>query len=192
VSRAERLADPRAALKGRRVAIPGTMTTAWLALRLYQSEVEPVVMPFDQIEDALDRDEVEVGLLIHEGQLTFADRGFSLWEDMGDWWKRDTGLPLPLGGNVVRRDLGDAIVAQVAKDVRASVEYALAHRVVALSHASQYGRGLSDDRTDRFVGMYVNDWTVDYGPVGRRAVQTLLDRAADRGFVPRVKVVFAG
>ena len=192
VSRAARPADPRAALSGRRVAIPGLMTTAWLALRLYQPEVEPVVMPFDQIEDAVDRNDVEVGLLIHEGQLTFADRGFELWEDMGDWWKRDTGLPLPLGGNVVRRDLGPEIVAQVAKDVRASVEYALAHRGAALSHASQYSRGLSEERADRFVGMYVNDWTVDYGPVGRQAVQTLLDRAADRGLGPRVNVVFAG
>jgi len=192
VSKSPRPADPRAALKGRRVAIPGMMTTAWLALRLYQPEVEPVVMAFDQIEDAVDQGDVEVGLLIHEGQLTFADRGFALWEDMGDWWKRDTGLPLPLGGNVVRRDLGAEIVDQVAKDVRASVEYALAHRGAALSHASQYSRGLSDDRTDRFVGMYVNEWTVDYGPVGRQAVQALLDRAADQGFVPRVSVVFAG
>ena len=192
VSKSPRPADPRAALKGRRVAIPGRMTTAWLALRLYQPEVEPVVMAFDQIEDAVDQGDVEVGLLIHEGQLTFADRGFALWEDMGDWWKRDTGLPLPLGGNVVRRDLGAEVVAQVAKDVRASVEYALAHRGAALSHASQYSRGLSEDRTDRFVGMYVNEWTVDYGPVGRQAVQALLDRAADHGFVPRVSVVFAG
>jgi len=192
VSKSPRPADPRAALKGRRVAIPGMMTTAWLALRLYQPEVEPVVIAFDQIEDAVDQGDVEVGLLIHEGQLTFADRGFALWEDMGDWWKRDTGLPLPLGGNVVRRDLGAEIVDQVAKDVRASVEYALAHRGAALSHASQYSRGLSDDRTDRFVGMYVNEWTVDYGPVGRQAVQALLDRAADQGFVPRVSVVFAG
>ena len=103
---------------------------------------------------------------------------------MGEWWKRDTGLPLPLGGNVVRRDLGAEIVAQVAKDVRASVEYALAHRGAALSHASQYSRGLADDRTDRFVGMYVNEWTVDYGPVGRRAVQALLDRAAERASSP--------
>jgi len=192
VSKSPRPDDPRAALKGRRVAVPGMMTTAWLALRLYQPEVEPVVIPFDQIEDAVDQGDVEVGLLIHEGQLTFADRGFVLWEDMGEWWKRDTGLPLPLGGNVVRRDLGPEIVAQVATDVRASVEYALAHRGAALSHASQYSRGLSDDRTDRFVGMYVNEWTVDYGPVGRQAVQALLDRAAEHGFVPRVDVVFAG
>jgi len=192
VSKAARPADPRAALKGRKVAIPGLLTTAWLALRIYQPEVEPVVMAFDQIEDAVDKGDVEVGLLIHEGQLTFADRGFALWEDMGDWWKRETGLPLPLGGNVVRRDLGDDVVAQVARDVKASVEYALAHRGAALNHASQYSRGLSDERTDRFVGMYVNEWTVDYGPVGRKAVQALLDRAADLGFVPRISVVFAG
>jgi len=192
VSRSPRPDDPRAALRGRRVAIPGLLTTAWLALRIYQPEVEPVVMPFDRIEDAVDDGTVEVGLLIHEGQLTFADRGFALWEDMGDWWKRDTGLPLPLGGNVVRRDLGAAVVAQVAKDVRASVEFALAHRGAALAHAGRFSRGLSEDRTDRFVGMYVNEWTVDYGPVGRQAVQALLDRAADHGFVPRVAVDFAG
>jgi 1,4-dihydroxy-6-naphthoate synthase len=192
VSKAARPADPRAALRGRRVAIPGLLTTAWLALRIYQPEVEPVVMPFDQIEDAVDDGAVEVGLLIHEGQLTYADRGFALWEDMGAWWKRDTRLPLPLGGNVVRRDLGPEVVVQVAKDVRASVEFALAHRGAALAHAGRFSRGLSEDRTDRFVGMYVNEWTVDYGPVGRQAVQALLDRAADHGFVPRVAVDFAG
>jgi len=192
VSRSPRPTDPRAALRGRRVAIPGLLTTAWLALRIYQPEVEPVVLPFDRIEDAVDDGTVEVGLLIHEGQLTYADRGFALWEDMGDWWKRETGLPLPLGGNVVRRDLGAEVVAQVAQDVRASVEFALAHRGAALAHAGRFSRGLSDDRTDRFVGMYVNEWTVDYGPVGRQAVQALLDRAADHGFVPRLAVDFAG
>ncbi len=192
VSKALRPADARAALRGRKVAIPGTLTTAWLALRIYQPGVEPVVMAFDQIEAAVDQGSVEVGLLIHEGQLTYADRGFVLWEDLGEWWKRDTGLPLPLGGNVVRRDLGPEVVAQVARDVRASVEFALAHRGAALAHASQFSRGLSDDRTDRFVGMYVNEWTVDYGPIGRRAVQALLDRGADLGLVPRVAVDFAG
>jgi 1,4-dihydroxy-6-naphthoate synthase len=193
VSLAPRPEDPRSALRGRRVAIPGLFTTAYLALRLYQPEVEVVVMPFDQIEAAVQRGDVAVGLLIHEGQLTYADDGLHLWEDLGAWWMRDTGLPLPLGGNVVRRDLGAEVLHQVAKDVRASIEYALAHRTSALAHAQQYSRGLSAERADTFVGMYVNHWTVDYGPVGRRAVQVLLDRAADAGIIPhRVTVEFAG
>jgi len=193
VSLEPRPGDPRAALQGRRVAIPGLFTTAYLALRLYQPEVEIVVMPFDQIEAAVQRGDVAVGLLIHEGQLTYADDGLHLWEDLGAWWMRDTGLPLPLGGNVVRRDLGPDVLRQVARDVRASIEYALAHRAPALAHAKQYSRGLSDERADTFVGMYVNHWTVDYGPVGRRAVQLLLDRAADAGLIPhRVIVEFAG
>ena len=117
VARTAAPADPRAALKGLRVAIPGTLTTACLALRLYQPAVTEVVIPFDQIEDAVHRGEVDVGLLIHEGQLTYADDGLHLWEDLGAWWGRETGLPLPLGGNVVRRDLGPAVVAQVARDL---------------------------------------------------------------------------
>jgi len=148
-------------------------------------------MPFDTIEDAVARGEVDVGLLIHEGQLTFQDQGLHLWEDMGAWWLRETGLPLPLGGNVVRRDLGTATINQVARDLRASIEYALAHRRPALDHAMQFNRGIGDERTDTFVGMYVNDWTVDYGPRGRAAVQLLLDRAAEAGIIPhRVEVEF--
>ena len=177
-------ADPRAALRGRRVAIPGTLTTAALALRLYQPEVETVVLPFDAIEDAVAAGEVEVGLLIHEGQLTFGDRGLHLWQDLGAWWLADTGLPLPLGGNVVRRDLGPVLVEQVARDLRASVEYALAHRAPALAHAARFNRGIGEARTDAFVGMYVNQWTVDYGPRGRAAVQALLDRAHAAGLIP--------
>ena len=153
----------------------------------------PVVIPFDQIEDAVDAGEVDVGLLIHEGQLTYADSGFHLWEDLGAWWLEDTGLPLPLGGNVVRRDLGPTIIAQVARDLRASIEYALEHRAPALAHANQYNRGIGDERTDSFVGMYVNQWTVDYGPRGRQAVQTLLDRGLCGGDHPgRVAVEFVG
>jgi 1,4-dihydroxy-6-naphthoate synthase len=193
VSREPVPADPREALRGQRVAVPGLFTTAFLALKLYQPTIDPVVMPFDQIEEAVHRGDVGVGLLIHEGQLTYADTGLHLWEDLGAWWMCETGLPLPLGGNVVRRDLGDDVVKQVAHDVRASVEYALAHRGAALAHAKQYSRGLSDERADTFVGMYVNQWTVDYGPVGRRAVQLLLDRAADAGLIPgRVQVEFIG
>ncbi len=185
VSKRPAPADPRSALAGVRVGVPGTLTTAFLALQLYQPKVEYVVMPFDTIEDAVERGDVDVGLLIHEGQLTFADRGLQLWEDLGAWWLRETGLPLPLGGNVVRRDLGPALVSQVARDLRASIEYALAHRAPALAHASRFNRGIGEERTDRFVGMYVNDWTVDYGPRGRAAVQLLLDRAAEAGIIPR-------
>ena len=193
VARTPAPADPRSALKGLRVAIPGTLTTACLALRLYQPAITEVVIPFDPIEDAVHRGEVDVGLLIHEGQLTYADDGLHLWEDLGAWWGRETGLPLPLGGNVVRRDLGPTVIAQVARDLRASIEYALAHRRPALEHAKQFNRGIGDERTDTFVGMYVNDWTVDYGPRGRLAVQTLLDRAFAAGLIPeRVTAEFVG
>ncbi len=184
-------ADVRSALRGRRIAIPGKLTTAYLALRLFQPDFEAVAIPFDQIEDAVLDGTVDVGLLIHEGQLTFADRGLHLWQDLGVWWQSDTGFPLPLGGNVVRRDLGDTVVAQVARDLRASIEYALAHRKDALRHAERFNRGIGEERTDTFVGMYVNDWTVDYGPRGRKAVQLLLDRAAEAGIIPgRVLVEF--
>jgi 1,4-dihydroxy-6-naphthoate synthase len=134
-----------------------------------------------------------VGLLIHEGQLTFADDGLHLWEDLGAWWMRETGLPLPLGGNVVRRDLGEAVTRQIARDLRASIEYGLANRAPALSHAMQFNRGIGDERTDTFVGMYVNEWTVDYGERGREAVRLLLDRAFEAGLIPeRVQVDFVG
>jgi 1,4-dihydroxy-6-naphthoate synthase len=193
VSKSPAPADPREALRGLRVGIPGTLTTAALALRLYQPAVTEVIIPFDQIEDAVHRGAVDVGLLIHEGQLTYADDGLHLWEDLGAWWGRETGLPLPLGGNVVRRDLGPAVTAQVARDLRASIEYALAHRRPALEHAKQFNRGIGDERTDTFVGMYVNEWTVDYGPRGREAVQVLLDRAFEAGLVPeRVVAEFVG
>ena len=186
-------ADPRAAIRGRRIAVPGLRTTAYLALRLYQPDFEAVVVPFDLIGDAVHSGKTELGLLIHEGQLTYADEGFRLWEDLGAWWLRETGLPLPLGGNVVRRDLGPGLTGQVAADLKASIEYALAHRVPALAHASRFNRGISEEKTDRFVGMYVNDWTVDYGPRGRQAVQLLLDRAHEAGIIPRrVRVEFVG
>ena len=124
---------------------------------------------------------MDVGLLIHEGQLTYGDAGFHLWEDLGAWWMSETGLPLPLGGNVVRRDLGDPVIRQIARDLRASIVYALEHRAPALAHARQYNRGITEERTDTFVGMYVNQWTVDYGPRGRAAVQALLDRPGTPG-----------
>ncbi len=177
--------DTRAALSGRTVAIPGTLTTAWLALQLYQPAVRPVVVPFDRIEDYVAAGRADAGLLIHEGQLTYGDRGLHLWADMGEWWHGETGLPLPLGGNVVRRDLGDELMQHIARDMKASIEYGLAHRAEALRHAQGFSRGLDAIRTDRFVGMYVNEYTVDYGPTGRRAVAELLGRAHRAGLIPR-------
>lgn len=186
-------ADPRAALRGLRVAVPGRLTTAFLALKLYQPDVTEVVVPFDQVQDAVRRGEADVALVIHEGQLTFGDEGFHLWQDLGAWWLADTGLPLPLGGNVVRRDLGPALIEKVARHLKASIVHALAHRAEALEHAKRFNRGIGHERTDAFVGMYVNDWTVDYGPRGRAAVQLLLDRAADASLIPnRVAVEFVG
>ncbi|HEY7481523.1 MAG TPA: MqnA/MqnD/SBP family protein [Gemmatimonadales bacterium] len=191
VSTRPRPADSRMGLRGLRVAVPGVLTTAYLTLKLYQPDVIPVVVPFDRIEDAVHRGEVDVGLLIHEGQLTYGDSGLHLWADLGAWWLEDTGLPLPLGGNVVRRDLGEPVIRQIARDLRASIVYALEHREPALAHARQFNRGIGDERTDTFVGMYVNRWTVDYGPRGRVAVQKLLDRGHEAGVIPeRVAVDF--
>jgi 1,4-dihydroxy-6-naphthoate synthase len=176
--------DPRQALEGRRIGVPGRLTTAYLALKLFQPSFEAVVLPFDEIEAAVDAGQVDAGLLIHEGQLTYADQGFALWVDLGAWWLGETGLPLPLGGNVVRRDLGTRLMEQIARDLRASIRYGLEHRTPALAHARQFSRGLSDERTDAFVGMYVNQWTVDYGPRGRAAVQRLLDEGHRAGVIP--------
>jgi 1,4-dihydroxy-6-naphthoate synthase len=177
-------ATPQAALAGRVVAVPGELTTAFLALRLYQPGIRHVVVAFDEIEAYVAAGRADVGLLIHEGQLTYADQGLHLWGDLGAWWREETGLPLPLGGNVVRRDLGAALIAAVARDLKASIEYGLSHRGEALAHAQRYGRGLDDALTDRFVAMYVNAYTVDYGPTGRRAVQELLARAHRAGLIP--------
>ena len=193
VSTLPRPTDPREALRGRRVAIPGRLTTAGLALQLYQPDLVAEVVPFDRIEEAVLDGDYDLGLLIHEGQLTYADAGLHLWADLGAWWLENTGLPLPLGGNAVRRDLGPDTIAQIARDLRASIEYGLEHRAPALAHARQFNRGIGDERTDTFVGMYVNHWTVDYGDRGRRAVQTLLDRAHSAGLIPeRVAVEFVG
>jgi 1,4-dihydroxy-6-naphthoate synthase len=193
VSTLARPSDPQAALQGRRVAVPGKLTTAYLALQLYQPNCIAKVVPFDQIEDAVHRGDFELGLLIHEGQLTYADAGLHLWTDLGAWWQDDTGLPLPLGGNAVRRDLGAVTISRIARDLRASIVYGLEHRGAALAHAKQFNRGIGDERTDTFVGMYVNQWTVDYGPRGRMAVRLLLDRAYGAGLIPEpVSVEFVG
>jgi 1,4-dihydroxy-6-naphthoate synthase len=175
----------KADVRGKRIAIPGPLTSAFLALQLWEPEFEPVQMAFDAIEDAVADGVVDAGLLIHEGQLTFADRGLHLVVDLGEWWHGETGLPLPLGGNVIRKDLGEALTRQVSRHLRASIAHALAHRSDALDHAMRYARGLTRERADRFVGMYVNDWTLDYGEPGRRSVRLFLDRGVAAGLVKR-------
>ena len=183
-------ADVATALGGLLVAIPGERTTANLALKLLRKDVRTVIVPFDEIEDYVLAGKADAGLLIHEGQLTYADRGLCLWLDLGEWWKSNTALPLPLGGNVVRKDLGEALVKAVSRDLRASIVYGLAHRAPALAHAAQYARGLDPEKMDTFVGMYVNDYTVDYGPTGRAAVQRLLDEARAAGLIPGLRAEF--
>jgi 1,4-dihydroxy-6-naphthoate synthase len=187
-----------AELAGRRVAIPGELTTAALALAMWTRrlgvEVVPEVVPFDRILDVVAAGELDAGVVIHEGQLTFGDQGLHRVEDLGAWWRADTGLPLPLGGNGLRRDLPEDLQRRLSRLLTASIEYALDHRAEALGYARRYARGLEDDpaRADRFVGMYVNEWTRGYGEVGRRAVQVLLDRAHEAGLLPqRVEAEYA-
>ena len=175
----------RSEVKGKRIAIPGPLTSAYLALQLYEPVFTPVFTPFDQIEDAVVNGDVDMGLLIHEGQLTFAERGLHLVADMGEWWFQETGLPLPLGGNVVRKDLGPELTSKISRHLRDSIAYGLQHRVGALDHAMQYARGLDRSKADTFVGMYVNDWTLDYGERGRQAVRLFLQRGVEAGLVTK-------
>jgi 1,4-dihydroxy-6-naphthoate synthase len=181
------------AVKGRRIAIPGTLTTAYLTLRLYEPDFEFVVVPFDQIQQAVLDGQAEAGLLIHEGQLTYQDEGLQKIVDLGEWWaERTAGLPLPLGGNIIRRDLGPEMIAKVSKMLHDSIAHALSHREAAVEYALQFGRGLDRAKTDRFVGMYVNDLTLSYGERGRRGLERLMGDAFDQGLIPqRVPVVFA-
>lgn len=172
-------------LAGRRIAVPGPLTSAYLALRLYQPDFTPVFLPFDTIEDAVIDGSVDAGLLIHEGQLTYASRGLHLIADMGEWWFDETGLPLPLGGNVIRKDLDDSLKRKVSRQLRESIAYGLEHRDRALDHAMRYARGLDRGDADTFVGMYVNDWTLDYGDRGRAAIRLFLDRGVQAGIIPR-------
>ena len=179
--------DPasRADVKGKRIAIPGPLTSAYLALQLYEPDFVPVFIPFDAIEDAVVDGDVDMGLLIHEGQLTFAERGLHLVADMGEWWFQETGLPLPLGGNVVRKDLGADLTRKISRHLRDSIAYGLEHRVGALDHAMQYARGLDRSKADTFVGMYVNDWTLDYGERGRAAIRLFLERGVQAGMITK-------
>jgi len=179
--------------KGITIAVPGELTTAFLALRLYDPDVKHVVMPFDEIQEAVRDGKVEAGLLIHEGQLTYGDEGLKKIVDLGEWWaERTDGLPLPLGGNVIRRDLGPELITKVSKMLHDSIAYALEHREEALDYALQYGRGLDRQKADTFVGMYVNGLTLDYGERGRKAVQRLFDDAWAQKLIPKpIQVEFS-
>ena len=176
------------ALHGKIIAIPGTLTSAYLALRLYLGVDFPfVVVPFDEILDAVGSGRADAGLIIHEGQLTYAAAGLAMIVDLGVWWgARTGGLPLPLGGNAVRRDLGAAAMHALTKMYKDSIAFGLAHRTEALAYAKDFGRGLDDRTNDRFVGMYVNDLTLDYGERGRRSIQRFLDEGTAAGIVPPV------
>jgi len=173
-------------LAGRTIAVPGRLTTAFLALQLAlgPERFTAQVMPFDQIGAAVARGSVEAGVLIHEGQLTYGRQGLHRVLDLGQWWFERTGLPLPLGGNVVRRDLGPQVAAALTEIIRSSIRYGLDHRTAAVSYALRFGRGLDEPLAERFVSMYVNDWTLDYGERGREAIRRLLGEGAAVGLVP--------
>lgn len=178
-------------LRGKRVAVPGKMTTAYLALLLYERDIEPLVVPFDEIIATVASGAADAGVVIHEGQLTYSLEGLNKLVDLGEWWQGETGLPLPLGGNVIRRALGTAVIRQAAELLKRSIQYGLDHREEALVYAMQFSRGLDPATADRFIAMYVNDWTLDYGERGRRAVQLLLDRGFEAGVLPeRVQAEF--
>jgi len=171
-------------LSGRKIAIPGTLTSSYLALKLYEPNVETVTMPFDRILDAVQAKEVEAGLLIHEGQLLFSQMGLHRVVDLGQWWQDSTGLPLPLGANAIVRTLGPETGLQVARVIRDSVSYALEHREPAVEYAMQFARDMDPVLADKFIGMYVNQRTLDYGEKGRQAVHEFLGRGAAIGLVP--------
>lgn len=177
-------------LKSLRIAVPGTLTTAFLSLSLLLgSKFQYEIVPFDEILNAVEQGKVDAGLIIHEGQLTFQNQGLKLVVDLGVWWYGNTGLPLPLGGNVVRKDLGADIISEASRLIRESINYGLDHRKEALAYALQYGRDLDTGLADKFVGMYVNDWTVDYGEKGRKAVQLLLTEGHKAGVIPHPVLV---
>jgi 1,4-dihydroxy-6-naphthoate synthase len=170
-------------LRGLNIAVPGEMTSAYLALRLYQPEFTPRFMPFDRIVDAVIAGETDAGLLIHEGQLTYEESGLCRVVDLGQWWHELHGLPLPLGCNVIRRDLGPELIGRVCRLMRESIEYSLEHRQEALQHALQYARGLDPALADRFVGMYVNRRTVGYSEEDRRSIALFLGQGTARGII---------
>jgi 1,4-dihydroxy-6-naphthoate synthase len=182
--------DAREWLREKTIAVPGTMTSAYLALQLYLGDFEHVVVPFDQIFDAVREGHADAGLIIHEGQLTYARSGFTKVLDLGEWWKGETGLPLPLGGNVLRKDIPLPVQRDLLAIMRESIDYGLAHRDEAVRHSMPYARDMDATLAGKFIGMYVNDFTRDYGETGREAIRQFLKRAADSGYIkkpPRVE-----
>ena len=175
---------PMQTLEGKRIAIPGKMTTAYLTLSLFQPNFEVEIRPFDKILEAVQQDEVDAGLIIHEGQLTYAREGLHKVIDLGEWWHEETGLPLPLGANVIRRDLGTEKIRQITALLKQSIQYSLEHRARGLEYAMTYARDMETALADKFVGMYVNDYTLDYGEEGRAGVRELLHRGNDAGIIP--------
>ncbi len=180
-------------IKQKRIAMPGTLTTAYLVLRLFAPSIETDVVPFDQIIPEVLAGRYEAGLIIHEGQLTYGKAGLHRIVDLGKWWHKITGLPLPLGGNAIRRSLGPELIASVSTALRESIQYALDHREEALAYAMQFARDLDTQLADKFVGMYVNERTLDYGADGREAVRRLLDMGHTAGIIPNAaRVDFVG
>jgi len=181
----------RETMKTMRIGIPGLLTSAYLTLQLYlglpHGSFQVVNLPFDKIQEEILAGRVDAGLIIHEGQLTYSEEGFTLCEDLGVWWAKDTGgLPLPLGGNVVRRDLGPEVIASVTETLRESVHYALDHRQAGVRHALPLSRGMDEKRTDQFIGMYVNDLTLDFGDRGRAGLKEFFGRAHKSGLIPKI------
>jgi 1,4-dihydroxy-6-naphthoate synthase len=175
--------DPRERLKNLVIAVPGKMTSAYLALQLYLGDFKHVVVPFDQIFDAVKRGDADAGLIIHEGQLTYAKAGFQKIVDLGEWWKKETGLPLPLGGNVIRNDIPSEVRRDLCEIMRESIDFGLAHRDEAVQHALPYARDMNQQLADKFIGMYVNDFTRDYGEIGRAAIRRFLGDAQRAGYM---------
>ena len=171
-------------LASKLIAIPGTLTTAFLALRLFEPQFEYKVVAFDRIQGEVQKGRYDAGLLIHEGQLTYREMGLHKVLDLGEWWLKQTDLPLPLGGNVIKRDLGRKLMERIAQDIKKSIQYGLDHREEAMAYAIQFSRGLDAQRVDRFIGMYVNDLTLDYGAEGKQAVRKLLQEAYKKKIIP--------
>jgi 1,4-dihydroxy-6-naphthoate synthase len=171
-------------LKARVIAVPGLMTSAYLSLQLYMGEPRHVVVPFDEIFSAVASSRADVGLIIHEGQLTYEAEGFDKVLDLGEWWKNETGLPLPLGGNVIRKDFTPQERSEINVILRESIQYGLMHRSAGVSHSMPLARGMDEVLADKFIGMYVNDFTLDYGDTGRRAIREFLGRAHKAGLIP--------
>lgn len=175
--------DARESLRGATIAVPGKMTSAFLALQLFLGEFKFMVVPFDKIFDAVEGGRADAGLIIHEGQLTYARSGFEKIADLGEWWKRTTGLPLPLGGNVVRKDIPPPVRRDVSEIIRESIDYGLTHRDEAVAYSLAYARDMNAQLANKFIGMYVNDFTRDYGEIGRAAIRKFLTDARDKGYI---------